>query len=150
MNERFFRFAREAAKKSDYCGSGSSPHLGAVAVYKGSIVAEAFNTNKTSPLQAQYNVYRYHNPSLPPKQHCENLLVQRLRWKFGDSLDWSRVHIYIYRELKDGTLAMARPCRSCFHLLRDLGVRKVYYTTENGYAEENFARPAEITHISHY
>lgn len=138
MKMRFFKFAREAMLKADYTGRGSSPRLGAVAVYKGAIIGEAWNTNKTSPLQARYNEYRYHNPSLPDKQHCENLLVQRIRWRFGDSLDWRRVHIYLYRELKNGKLAMARPCTACFHLLRDLGVRKVYYTTENGYVEERF------------
>ena len=65
MNERFFKFAKAASKKADYCGSSGSPAIGAVAVYKGSIVAEAWNTNKTSPLQAKYNVYRYNNPTLP-------------------------------------------------------------------------------------
>lgn len=136
VNERFFQFAREASLKSDYTRRGSAPRIGVVAVYKGSIVAEAWNTDKTSPLQARYNEYRYYNPTLPEKSHAETVLVQRLRWKFGDSLDWSRVQIYLYRELKNGKLAMARPCRSCFHLLRDLGVRKVFYTTENGFAEE--------------
>lgn len=122
--------------KSDYKGSGSSPRIGGVAVYKGTIIAEAWNTNKTSPLQDKYNVYRYHNPSLPSKAHCETLLCQRIRWKFGDNLDWGRVEIYLYRELKDGTIANCRCCRSCFHLLKDLGIKNVYYTTENGYAKE--------------
>lgn len=138
MNERYFKFARNAMLKSDYTGSGSSPRLGAIAIYKGTIIGESWNTNKTSPLQARYNNYRYHNPALPAKNHCETALVSRIRWKFGDSLDWSRVDIYLYRELKNGQLAMARPCRSCFCLLRDLGVRRVFYTTENGYAEEEF------------
>ena len=136
MNERFFKFAREAMKKSDYNGSGSSPKIGAVAVYKGTIIAEAWNTDKTSPLQHKYNVYRYHNPAMPPKAHCETQLIQRIRWKFGDSLQWDRVDIYLYRELRDGSLAMSRPCRSCLHLLMDCGVKRIFYTTDNGFAEE--------------
>ena len=44
MNERFFQFAREASLKSDYTRRGSAPRIGAIAVYKGSIVAEAWNT----------------------------------------------------------------------------------------------------------
>ena len=121
MNERFFKFAREASKKADYKnkGTSNSPAIGAVAVYKGSIVAEAWNTDKTSPLQARYNVYRYNNPSLPPKTHCETSLVQRLRWKFGDNLDWAKVDIYLYREYKDGRLAMCSPCCSCLHMLKE-------------------------------
>lgn len=140
MKERFFKFAREASKKADYKGANtSSPAIGAVAVLKGSIVAEAWNTNKTSTLQAKYNIYRYHNPNLPAKSHCETLLVQRLRWKFGDSLDWSKVDIYLYREYKDGKPAMSRPCRSCIQLLvYTLGVKRIFYSTPDGYAEEKF------------
>lgn len=136
MNERYFKFAREAMLKSDYKGSGSSPRLGAVAVYKKTILGEAFNTNKTSTLQNKYNVYRYHNPALPAKSHCEVALIQSIRWKYGPDIDWSRVEIYIYRELRDGSIAMARPCKSCFHLLKDIGIKHIYYTTENGYCHE--------------
>ena len=136
MNERMFKFAREESLRSDYTGSGSSPSLGCVAFYKGTIIGRAHNTNKTSPLQSRYNIYRYNRPELPSKNHAETALLSSIRWKFGDSLDWSRVDIYIYRELKNGTLANSRPCNSCFHMLKDFGVRRVFYTTENGYCEE--------------
>ena len=54
MNKRFFKFAREASKGATYRGSHNfAPAIGAVAIYKGSIVATACNTNKTSPLQAK-------------------------------------------------------------------------------------------------
>ena len=96
MNERFFQFARRAAKKADYCGSNAcAPAIGAIAVYKGSIVAEAWNTNKTSPLQSRYNIYRFESDKYPAKTHCETMLIQRLRWKFGDSIQWDKVDIYL-------------------------------------------------------
>lgn len=136
MKVRFFKFAREAAQWADYQGTRSAPAIGAIAVYKGSIVAEAWNTNKTSPLQARYNVYRYKPADTPCKAHCETQLIQKLRWKFGDSLDWAKVHIYLYREYKDGKLAPSRPCPSCMAMLRDLNIKRVMYTTEDGYAEE--------------
>lgn len=139
MNTRFFKFAREAAKKADYTGSSSSPSIGAVAVYKGSIIAEAWNTNKTSPLQARYNIYRYYNPSVPPKNHCETALVQKIRWKFGDNLQWDKVDIYLYREYKDGRLACSRPCTSCLHMLKEeFGIKRIFYTTDEGFVEERF------------
>lgn len=138
MKVRFFKFAREASKRATYQGSHRfSPMIGAVAVYKGSIVATASNSNKTSPLQARYNIYRF-NADTPDKCHCETALVQKLRWKFGDSLDWTKVHIYLYREYKDGTIAPSRPCPSCMTMLRELGIKRIAYTTENGYAEERF------------
>ena len=136
MKERYFKFARDAAQWADYQGTRSAPAIGAIAVYKGSIVAEAWNTNKTSPLQAQYNVYRYEPADTPCKAHCETQLIQRLRWKFGDSLDWTKVYIYLYREYKDGSLAPSRPCPSCMAMLRDFHIKKIMYTTEDGFAEE--------------
>jgi tRNA(Arg) A34 adenosine deaminase TadA len=138
MKERYFKFARKASYLASYTGTRSSPAIGAVAIYKGSIAATASNTNKTSPLQAQYNVYRFKDVNTPPKVHAEVALVQKLRWKFGDSIDWSKVNIYLYREYKDGTLAPSRPCPSCMALLVNLGVKRICYTTENGYAEEKF------------
>lgn len=100
------------------------------------IIAESWNTDKTSTLQQRYNVYRYNNPSLPSKAHCETQLIQRIRWKCGDNLKWDKVDVYLYRELKDGSLGMSRPCKSCLHLLIDCGITHIYYTTDNGFAEE--------------
>lgn len=138
MNKRYFKFARQAAKNASYKGTRSSPAIGAVAIYKKSIVATAWNTNKTSPLQAQYNIYRYKDSDTAPKAHCEVNLIQKLRWKFGDSIDWSKIDVYLYREYKDGSLAPSRPCPSCMAILRDFGVKKIYYTTEDGFVEEKF------------
>ena len=139
MNKRYFKFAREASKRATYQGSHNfSPMIGAVAVYKGSIVATACNTNKTSPLQAKYNVYRFKDSNTLDKAHAEMVLIQKLRWKFGDSIDWSKVHIYLYREYKDGNLAPSRPCPSCLTLIKELGIKRIAYTTEDGYAEEKF------------
>ena len=138
MNKRYFKFAREASTRATYQGSHRfSPMIGACAEYKGSIVATAYNTNKTSPLQARYNVYRF-NADTPDKAHCETQLIQRLRWKFGNSINWNKVHIYLYREYKDGRLAPSRPCPSCMAMLKDFGIKKIYYTTEDGFVEERF------------
>ena len=138
MNKRYFKFAREASKEATYTGSHRfSPMIGACAVYKGTIVATACNTNKTSPLQAKYNVYRF-NANTPDKSHCETSLIQKLRWKFGTSLDWTKVHIYLYREYKDGRLAPSRPCPSCMAMLKELNIKRIYYTTEDGFVEEKF------------
>ena len=139
MNKRYFKFAREASMQSTYHGSHNfAPAIGAIAEYKGSIVATAYNTNKTSPLQARYNVYRYKDTDTLPKTHAEVALVQKLRWKFGDSIDWTKVHIYLYREYKDGRLGPSRCCASCLAMLKELGVKKIFYTTEDGYVEEKF------------
>ena len=134
MNKRYFDFAREASKSANYTGSHNfAPAIGAVAVYKGSIIATAFNTNKTSPLQKKYNRYRFKCEDTLDKTHAEVALIQKIRWRAGTSIDWSRLELYLYREYKDGKLAPSAPCPSCEKMLRDLGVKKVHCTTENGY-----------------
>lgn len=141
MNERFFKFARQAAKHADYQGSNAcSPAIGAVAVYKGSIVAEAWNSNKTSTLQSRYNVYRFKSDKFPAKIHCETMLIQRLRWKFGNNIQWDKVDIYLYREYKNGQLADSRCCDSCYQMLIDCGVKHIFYTTQYGFVEEKFKK----------
>lgn len=138
MKERYFNFARKAAENASYTGTRSSPSIGACCEYKGAIIAKAWNSNKTSPLQAKYNVFRYNDDTTACKVHAEISLLQKIRWKFGDSIDWSKVHFYIYREYKNGSCAMARPCRSCLEAMRQAGIKKFYYTTDGGFAEEKF------------
>ena len=42
------------------------------------------------------------------------------------------------REYKDGSLAPSRPCPSCMAMLRNLGMKRIFYTTEEGFVEEKF------------
>ena len=134
MNKRFFKFARNASFQSTYKGSHNfAPRIGVCSVYKKSVVATAFNSNKTSPLQAKYNVYRYGKSDTLDKIHAEMAIIQKLRWRFGDSIDWSKIELYIYREYKDGKLAPSIPCPACEKIIRSLGIKKVHCTTENGY-----------------
>jgi tRNA(Arg) A34 adenosine deaminase TadA len=39
--------------------------------------------------------------------------------------------VYVARTLKDGTIAMAKPCKACQNALRHRGVKRVYYTIAN-------------------
>ena len=136
MKERFFEEAKKESRLSDYDGA----HLGAVAVYKYKfILARAHNTTKTNTTQYHYNKYRMDEKngilSKPARSHAETNLYRKI--KFLD-LDFSDVIVYIYRELKDGTLAESSPCRSCAQLLRDAGIKTVCHTVTGGYVEERF------------
>jgi len=53
-----------------------------------------------------------------------------------DIKDGSKGVLYIYRELFDHTLAMARPCDKCMILLKEKNIKKIVYTTTNGFAKE--------------
>ena len=134
MKMRFFKEAKKESFLSDYDGQ----HLGAVAVYGDKIIlAKAHNSNKTNTTQYFYNRYRIEQKSnimsKPPRSHAEVNLLRKIRFL---DIDFSRVSVYIYRELKNGELGMARCCPACMAALKSLGIRKICYTTDDGYAEE--------------
>lgn len=134
MKMRFFKEAKKESLLSDYNGQ----HLGAVAVYGDKVIlAKAHNSNKTNTTQYFYNRYRVEQKSnimsKPPRSHAEVNLLRKIRFL---DIDFSRVSVYIYRELKNGELGMARCCPACMAALKSLGIKKICYTTDDGYAEE--------------
>ena len=52
---KFFKKARKVALLSDY----KKVHIGCVAVYQGQIIGIGCNLEKTHPMQAHYNIFRY-------------------------------------------------------------------------------------------
>lgn len=137
MNPRFLKFAKEASKESTYEGSRTNVNIGAVLVYHGTILAKGSNTNKTHPMQDRVNAFRYDKNSItkycPPKIHAEVSCISKCKWL---DIDFSKVELYIYREYKNGNLALARPCPSCMALIKEYGIENICYSTPNGYAIE--------------
>lgn len=136
MKKRFFKEAKEESHLSDYQGA----HLGAVAVYRDKfILARAHNSAKTNPTQFFYNRYRIEDKhdilTKPARSHAETNIYRKIRYL---DIDFKHVTVYIYRELKNGQLANARCCKSCEQLLRNLGIRTICFTVDNGYVEEKF------------
>lgn len=135
-DSHLFKIARECSLKSDYKSGSSSARIGCVVVYKGTILAKSFNSDKTHTFQAKYNKWRYKDSDgryLPSKAHAEIICLQKIKYL---DIDFSKVHIYVYRELKDGSLAMARPCPSCMAAIKELGIKHIHYTTCDGFAAE--------------
>lgn len=50
--------------------------------------------------------------------------------------DASQGVLYIYRETMEGNFGMARPCDCCIKFLREKNIRKIVYSTNNGWAKE--------------
>lgn len=97
-------------------------------IYKGKIVSFGVNSNKTSPLQ---NFYRKRTelatiPNFIDKEHSEINLLRRNY--FGD-FDIKKVEIVIISKKQDGNCRLARPCCTCMTALKDYGIRKIWYTT---------------------
>ena len=136
MNDaHYLKSAKECSLKSDYTGYNRAS-IGCVAVYKGSILAKGWNTDRTHTDQAKYNKWRFKasgNSYMPEKMHAEQMCISKIKYL---EIDFSRVRLYIYREHKNGDLAMARCCPSCIAAAKDLGIETIVYTTPDGFAIE--------------
>lgn len=113
----FFRIAKLARNLSDY--PKPSKRMGAVIVRSGNILAFAPNKNKSHPAYEK-NVFIH-------SIHCElmALIVCQAETIGAD--------IYIYREGAKGNLGLAKPCQHCLSALKYAGIRRAYYTVNNGY-----------------
>lgn len=129
MRMRFFDIAKKESHKSTF----HNFHLGCVVIYNGKIISKASNTFKTHPIQKQYNTERYTDDYSPHSMHAEIAALTKI---MHQDINYSRCEVYIYREFKNGNPAMARPCRSCMKMIRELGIKKIHYSTNYGYATE--------------
>lgn len=127
----YFKAAKAVSELADF----HRVKIGCVAVYSHRVISSGANSTKTNPLQKKYNIHRYSADSghtLHAEMECLLPLLNR------KDIDFSKVYLYIYREHKDGTLALARPCPACMALINELGIKKIYYTGNNSYISENF------------
>lgn len=130
---KYFDKARQAALISDF----HKTHIGCVAVYQGTIISIGCNCNKTHPMQKKYNKFRKRSDGLLPKLHAEINCINSIKHL---DINFSKVKLYIYRIRKDQPYGLARPCPSCMAAIRDLGIRDIYYTTNDGYVNERLEK----------
>jgi deoxycytidylate deaminase len=119
LNNRRMKLARKTSFLSTF-----RVRIGAVAVNKKSIVGIGCNTRKTHPI-ISINNHR--------KIHAE------LNACIGvDRRELNGATLYVYRENKNGDIANCKPCKYCQVILREVGIKKVYYTSPEikGYVGE--------------
>lgn len=136
MNKSDFKYfdkARQAASVSDY----HKTHIGCVAIYQSNIIGIGCNCNKTHPTQKFYNRYRKQSELMLPKLHAEISCINSIRHL---DINFSKLKLYIYRIRKDQPFGLSRPCPSCMAAIRDIGIRDIYYTTNDGYAHERIGK----------
>ena len=139
FDERMFAAARKIAETSDF----ENFHMGCVIVYKKHIIGIASNSDKTHPMQAIYNKYRKFNKTkngVKHSVHAEIAAINSIPYTIGKEVEWSKVKMYIYRICpgKIGGYGLAKPCVGCRQMIRDMGIRHVYYTGEGSYVYEQF------------
>lgn len=125
-----FRAAKAMSEMSDY-----KVKVGCVVANKRRIISSGFSSDsKRHRIQAILDKETLGCECLG-KLHAETMALLPL---IRNGVDLSKVSIYIYRQHKDGSLACAKPCARCEKLIKKLGIKRVYFTVENGFAEEKW------------
>lgn len=127
----FFNAAKAMARLSDF----NKFHVGCVVTNGHHIISSGYNTVKSHPLQKKMNARRF-SEDTSHSLHAEISALSHIMNK--KDIDWKNCSVYVYRELLNGEKGMAKPCKSCEALIRSLGIKKIYYTTNNGFGEERW------------
>lgn len=113
---RYLNLAKRLAQKSNH----HSYKLGCVVVNKGKVVGLGYNKLKTHP----------------KSNHEWSMIHAEFDAILGVSAsDLHNAEVLVYREKKNGSVGLAKPCKCCEKMLREAGIKKVYYTNEMGKVE---------------
>lgn len=135
---KMFEVAKDVAATSDF----KNFKLGAVIVYKKHILSVGVNSYRTHPTQKRYNKkcrnFTKSEKPIVDSLHAECDALTKVSYPIAQNIDWSKVKIYIYRICpgKKYKKGLAKPCAACQQMLKDYGVRHIYYTTDDSYAYE--------------
>lgn len=127
---RFFKLAKNASEMSDF----HAQHIGCVATYRNHVIGVGWNTSRTSPLQKRFNKYRgLDGDDVCNSLHAELMTINKIKYL---DLNFSKVNLYIWRNWKNGRIALSKPCAACENAIRTIGIRSIYYTNYDGYCYE--------------
>jgi len=130
-NIKYFNHAKHIAEMSDF----NRIHIGCIAVQGNKILSTGFNTNKSHPLQMHYNRFReLHGDGMC--KHSLHAEIACLVPLWSCEIDWSKVDLYVYRIRRDIGKGLARCCPACMEAIKELGIKSIYYTTNDGFAHE--------------
>lgn len=136
---KMFKRAAEVAKKSDFSGGTK---VGCVLAYKGHVISEACNTDKTSPEMKYYNRYRHFRNNqhgyVRHSNHAEVSAIHKVTYPIAQQIDWKDVSLYTFRWAPGlpKKFGMSRPCPSCIQAIRDKGIRDIFYCSNDGFVYE--------------
>lgn len=115
--------------------------LGCVITVGNQIIATGGNLVKTDPTQKQYNLqFRDFHPAdycnREHSLHAEMSAIKSLSYTAMRDINWNKAKAYVYRiapGLPYGQ-GIAAPCCACAHALADIGIKKVCFSTDYGFA----------------
>lgn len=129
VDKRFFGIARSVAITSTH----HKVHIGCVLVKGRDVLSVGVNKEKTHPKQMHYDKFRlFDDPELCKHNiHAElDAIIKAKHIPKGTS-------IYVYRVKRDGSPGVCRPCVACINLIKDSGIKDIFYTTNEGLCYEN-------------
>ena len=110
-----FRMAAKAASKSTF----SQHRLGAVIAKGGRILSTGFN-------EIRYDKYLDKST-----RHAEEAAIIRVL-RNGNCHSLVGSDLFVTRFTPAGSIRLSKPCSRCLHLIRSVGIRRVYYSTDSG------------------
>jgi len=119
---RYFELARNMAYNSPY---GKLRH-GAVLVRGGSVLNTSFNKDKFNSFGSRFR--EQHRG--PATMHAEIGCILGLSRDVTSGTD-----IYVCRINKKGDFRYSKPCAMCHQVLKHVGIKRVYYTTNEDVIE---------------
>jgi deoxycytidylate deaminase len=105
----------------------------------------AVNVNKYIGSHLVYNIYGkdivYHKTI-----HAEINVIGNSP---GPKKNLKGLDIIVIRTNSHGVLCNSRPCNNCINKMNKIGIRKVYYSTQDGNIVYEFVKEMQLTHKSH-
>lgn len=113
MKQKFFDLARTLSKHSEH----STHKHGCVIVNKSRVISVGFNKMKTTTK----STHPY------PTIHAEMDAIFKAR------TDLRGTTLYVYRGTKDGSPSSSKPCEHCMKVIKEAGIKKIFYSVPDGY-----------------
>jgi deoxycytidylate deaminase len=130
--EKYFKVLQKVAEAVEPV-SRSRQRLSACLVYKNEIIGMGFNKKKSHPFQRKF---AKHEEAI--YLHAEiDAIKNALKVVDADTI--SKSTLYIMRVKYEDTNAkkfvrgLSKPCEGCERAIAQFGIKKVYYTTEEGF-----------------
>lgn len=116
MKPHIYKAAIEQATLSEW-----RYKVGAVIFKKNIIVSTGFNQNRyVAGISEKYCSF------------VTNMCAEKIAIHSSKVIDISGCDILVVRITNGGNIAMAKPCRSCRELIREVDLRRIFYTDSDG------------------
>ena len=126
----YFKIAHQVAMQSNH----PQHKIGCIVVLGHRIISSGHNSkDKTHAFQVKLDKKYFNDDKCKGPKHAE---IDALLPLITKGYDLRKATLYIVREKRYKTQGMAHPCSRCMSVIKKLGIRKLKYTTDDGYANE--------------